>query len=373
MRILQVVPTLDPGGAERLVCWIAAHLRSHGHEVALCYFDGKGFLAPEVGSAGVEVISLRLPHKAYPAVQRLACVLRRWRPDLIHAHLPRAAFWAAMARRLVSPRTPLLYTERNMQGVYPRFARTWLFPYFAPRLQHLVGISKSVVQDFAAHWQLPPSGATVIYNGIDLSRAVPTRPAEEVRQELGASPDQPVICNIGNVSHRKGQDVLICAMAHVLRDFPGAVCWIVGTTTLEPDTTRRLLDLVHKMDLEHQVRLLGFRPDVADIMNACDVFVLSSRHEGFGLVLAEAMALCKPVVATNVGGCPEVVADGETGLIVPPEDPEALAHAILYVLTHPTEAERMGQAGRKRVEEHFTVERVGREHVELYERVLAAR
>ena len=125
--------------------------------------------------------------------------------------------------------------------------------------------------------------------------------------------------------------------------------------------------------LEETGKLLGRRRDVPDLLNAADIFVLSSRQEGFPITFLEAMAAGKPVIATDVGGCAEAVADGETGLIVPPENPQALAEAISALISDPGRARAMGEAGRSRVKSEFTVDRMVEQHLELYQSIIGAR
>jgi glycosyltransferase involved in cell wall biosynthesis len=139
----------------------------------------------------------------------------------------------------------------------------------------------------------------------------------------------------------------------------------------EPATVETLRKAIAAHGLEDVVALLGRRRDVPDLLHAADVFVLSSRQEGFPITILEAMAAGKPVIATDVGGCSEAVVHGETGLIVPPENPDALANAIIELLEDRDRSAAMGAAGRERVEREFTVDRMVEQHLEVYERLAA--
>ncbi len=191
----------------------------------------------------------------------------------------------------------------------------------------------------------------VVYNGCDVAalgeRARPGR----VRAELGLAPDTPVVALIGEVGWRKGQEILLQAAAGLRASHPRTVYLLAGEGDGRAELEQRSRGLV--LD-DGTVRFLGFRDDVPDLLADCDVLVLPSRREGFPNTLLEGMALGRPVVATAVDGIPELVSDGETGALVPLDDVEALAAAIGRLLDDPALRRSWGEAGRRRVEEHFS-------------------
>jgi glycosyltransferase involved in cell wall biosynthesis len=184
--------------------------------------------------------------------------------------------------------------------------------------------------------------------------------------------DALVVCSVGSLTHRKGHDILLRALAEVAVSRSDVIGWVAGPADLEPGYAKEVAALAEELGLADRVRLLGHRVDVPDLLAACDSFALASRYEGFGLVLAEAMAAGKPVVATTVGASGEVVADGETGLLVPSEDAHALAEALLSLASDPERCREMGRAGRRRVDEHFTIEAAIRTHADLYSELVAS-
>jgi glycosyltransferase involved in cell wall biosynthesis len=193
-------------------------------------------------------------------------------------------------------------------------------------------------------------------------------PPARIRAELGIPCSAPLLTCAARLEQEKDIGSLIAAMEHVAVECPSAVCVIAGEGSHKPE----LLAQIRRSGLEGRVRLLGYRSDVMAILNASDLFVLPSLTESFGLVLLEAMALGKPVLATRVGGPVEIVVEGETGLLVPPSDPGALGRAMLALLRDPATGAEMGRNGRERFRERYTVERMARATRAVYEGVLAA-
>ncbi len=182
-------------------------------------------------------------------------------------------------------------------------------------------------------------------------------------------------CLIGIVAHilpHKGYDDLFQALALIREKVPNIRCLIVGEAPRKR-YLQRLLHLAERLSVRDRLTLVGMQDDVAPFLHAMDLFVLPSHTEGLPITILEAMAAGRPVVATAVGGIPEVVRDGETGILVPERDPRQLADAVLRLLETPGLAKAMGEAGRKRIEEAFTVEREARQTSLLYRQLLGAR
>jgi len=174
---------------------------------------------------------------------------------------------------------------------------------------------------------------------------------------------------IGRLQFRKGQDVLLRAAPQILQRIPNAVFLIVGDVYKKNVKARvRLEHLADELGIRERVVFTGFREDIRAVMELLDVFVLPARlPEGFGIVQIEAMFQSKPVVATNIGGSLDAVVQGETGFLVPPDDPSALAARIVELLENPALRETMGRKGRQRVLDRFTIERQVREVVKIYD------
>jgi glycosyltransferase involved in cell wall biosynthesis len=213
---------------------------------------------------------------------------------------------------------------------------------------------------------VPEDRTVTVHEGIDLER-VEAAPAAKLHEELWLPHHAPLVGNVAALVPHKGQRHLVEAAALVVRQVPDARFVIAGEGELRQALERQ----IREHHLEKHVLLAGFRPDVLSVHKAFDLFVMSSVTEGLGTSLLDAMACAKPVVATTAGGIPEVVADGETGLLVPPRDQHALAEAIVRLLNDAALRQRLGGAGLARVRERFSAERMVRETLGVYARLTA--
>ena len=207
-----------------------------------------------------------------------------------------------------------------------------------------------------------PERAVTVHEGIDVDRVAAIEPMN-VREEYWFPPHSLIIGNIAALVPHKGQKFLIDAAAIVVREIPEARFLVLGEGELHASLEHQIKHL----HLAQHVVLAGFRADVLGVLKGLDLFVLSSVTEGLGTSLLDAMAAERPVVATRAGGIPEVVADGETGLLVPPRDGVALAAAILEMLRDPARRQRCGAAGLARVRERFTVDRMVDQTLDVYD------
>jgi glycosyltransferase involved in cell wall biosynthesis len=211
------------------------------------------------------------------------------------------------------------------------------------------------------------SRAVTVYEGIDLDRAAAAPPAP-LHAEFWLPHNAPIVGNVAALVPHKGQKHLIDAAALVTQKVPDARFIIAGEGELRPSLERQ----IKERRLEKHVFLAGFRPDVMSVHKAFDLFVMSSVTEGLGSSLLDAMSCEKAIVATTAGGIPEAVVDRETGLLVPPRDPEAMARAIVALLTDERARRTMAAAGLRRVRERFSVERMVRDTLHVYDRVKQA-
>ncbi len=198
------------------------------------------------------------------------------------------------------------------------------------------------------------SKVRVIPNGVDLKR-FSAGDGARIRSILGLSPQTPVVTFIGSISPRKDPLTFVRAASLVHRSHP-ETCFLLAGASFDPGLEKQIRALIQDTGMKNSFHLLGFRSDIADLLAAATVHVSTSRQESFGRTLIEAMAAKKPIVATHCGGPEEVVAHGETGFVVPSQNPKALAEAILTLLKNPEKAKAMGEAGRRRAEEYFSLE-----------------
>ena len=217
---------------------------------------------------------------------------------------------------------------------------------------------------------MPAAKIDVIYSGTDLGRFHPGVDGRRIRAELGLGPEHALVTQVGIRSWRGNDDVLE-AMARVCHAAPHARLLFVGAP---PPRVFALRDRAFRRGIGESVHVLGHREDIPEILAASDL-VVDASYAGLGLTgsLREALAVETPVIGTDLEGHPELILEGETGLLVPPRNPDALAQAILRMLENPTRAKAMGRAGRKRVEAHFSMAQKIQRTEALYERLWAAR
>ena len=374
-RVLYVTISMDLGGTERQLLELAAGLDRSRFEPSICCLRGAGALAGECASRDIPITAFGAPGAVRPAglaasrdflslVFSLAGLMKRERPAIVHGMLPAAWVAAGLAARLSG--VPVLVTGRRCLGHYKDRR---------PLLRHLenavnrwtdavVPNSAAVRDDTLARERIAPGKVRVIHNGVRIPDAPP---GAGWRGGAGAGTTGPAVALVANFFPYKGHMDFLDAAAEVLRGFPSASFVLVGDGKLRPEIERR----ASAPDLAGRAILLGSRPDGGDVMALSDVAALASHEEGFPNVVLEAMARARPVVATRVGGVPEAVEDGVTGILVPPRDAGAMAGALLRLLRDPRLAAEMGARGMERVRRDFTVDRMVRAHEDLYAELLA--
>lgn len=334
---------------------------------ALCVLPERGELGPLLEEAGAEVVvhplavlrrrlslpagAARLARAAAADRRAIGALARHRHAALVHSNTSVILSGHAIARAVGVPH--LLHVREIYEGAGGRAADA-LWPLFRRRLLRadaVVCISRAVAAQFhgAAH-------AVVVYDGIP--RSPEPVPRQRARAMLGVPADRFAVALIGRVSDWKGQDVLARALAEPALAAIDAVGLVVGDPVPGDDEAARRLDvLASQLGVENRLLRLGFREDVDTVLGAADaVAVPSIRPEPLGLVALEAAAAGLPVVASRHGGVAEVVRDGETGRLVPPDDPAALSAALRALADDPAAAERLGRVGRRDVAERFALE-----------------
>jgi glycosyltransferase involved in cell wall biosynthesis len=297
------------------------------------------------------------------AAWKLARLIKQLRPDVIHAHDPHGVAMAGIALSMSTlPSPPPLFASRRVDF---HLKGSSLSRWKYRQVDCFICASEAIRQILVADG-VPEDRTVTVHEGIDLER-VEAAPPARLHEELWLPHHAPLVGNVAALVPHKGQRHLVEAAALVVRQVPDARFVIAGDGELRQALERQ----IKEHHLEKHVLLAGFRPDVLSVHKAFDIFVMSSVTEGLGTSLLDAMACAKPVVATTAGGIPEVVADGETGLLVPPRDHHALAEAVVRQLNDAALRQRLGRAGLARVRERFTAERMVRETLAMYARVTA--
>jgi len=350
-----MVLNLRIGGAENLVCDMARLQSRQGNEVIICSLESQQASLRKVEETGFRIIYLnKRGGKDFRLLFRLVRLLKKEKPDILHTHNKAPLIYGALMRFLT--RTPVLVNTRHGQGRLHQSFFIWNAYDF------IVAVSHSAKNELLEHNRIEKNKVRVIHNGIDIQRFNILDAADQSLQKNGKI----VIGIVARLDYYKDLPNLITSFQKVLTRINNAELWIVGDGNLRDDVEHRLKVL----GLKEKVKLWGWQKDIAFFDRQIDVFVLPSLTEGISLALLEAMACGCPVVATRVGGNPEVVVDGQTGFLVPPKDPEAMAEAIITILQDKRMAQSMGEAGRRRVEEKFSLARMVNEYQKVYEEVL---
>ena len=347
LRILQLYPKADffTGAAIQLRD-LAAGLAARGHDVTIATPPSAEW-PRRCRAAGVRHVVVPM-RRAWDvrAAWRLGRVIRAHRVQVAHAHQGRART-LALGAGLLGGRT-LLVLNRGVSFPLTGLRR---LGYTTGRVHAIVAVCESIKRGLVAAG-VPGEKIEVIYSGTDVARFHPGVDGGPVRRELGLGPDDFVVTQIGVRSWRGWQDVLE-AMRTVTREVARARLLFVGAS---PPKIAEIADRARERGLGGQVVAVAHRDDVPAVLAASDV-VVDASWAGLGITgsIREALACERPVVATDVEGMPELVLDGETGLLVPPRAPEALARAVLRLAAAPLAAQAMARAGRKRVETHFSL------------------
>ena len=347
-------------GGQNQVLLTVLGLRSRGHRAALvAHPDGE---LQRRAAEGPDLIPIaNTGEMDFVAAWRLSRLLRAMRPDVVHAHDAHAVAMVALARSLGPLYPPPRFVVSRRVDFHIRdntFSR-WKYSKVDLFLCASNAIRKMLIGD-----GVPAERTTTVHDGCDLER-VSTAPPLDVHQELSLPRGTPVVGNIAALVPHKGHRYLVSAAAAVVRDVPDVRFVIIGEGELKSSLRRQ----IKEHHLEKHVVLTGFRADALSLQKSFDLFAMSSVTEGMGSVLLDAMELTQPIVATAAGGIPEVVVDGETGVLVPPRDATALAAAIVRLLRDPERQARLGAAARQRVRASFSVERMVQRILDAYDRL----
>lgn len=371
MRVILYNDSDGFAGIERHICTLAQELRRDGVDAVVA--------CPEGSPLNHNAVRDSLPTLGLP----------RWGPTLapsrslarhidsqgtdvvVHVHSGRAAVAAALVARHTSRcrcvKTQHFLTPAHLSRAGPlrwpsKIAHRWV----DGQMVAFIAISNAVREQMLLRKEAPPERITIVPNGLHPPDVTGLPTAARVRQELGIRPNQPWILSVARLEAEKDLHSLIDAMGIVVRAIPSAVCTIAGEGSLR----EKLAGQIRHGGLEESVRLLGFRDDAMSLINAADLFVLPSLAEPFGLAIVEAMSLGKPVIATRAGGPLEIVVHAQTGLLVPPANPAALADAIASLMSDEPRMRRMGAAGRERFEAQFTARGMAAATAAVYRQVL---
>lgn len=364
------IETGGPGGGEQVFLNIARNIDREQYNPSVILLK-KGWLYDQLSQDDIKITIISSQRSwDLSFLYRLIKSCRQQKIDVIHSHFTGANLYASLAGSIL--RIPVVVTFHNelilpwWSCSYSKF-KHFLIRNFASRI---VMVAEFMKKDYVNIAKYPPNKLLTIYNGIDLDRDKVDIDSTALRKELGLRDDDLLVGHVANLRPPKGHEYLIRAAKLICEILPNVKFLLVGEDNrenLKGDIEKQIYDL----NLNENVKLLGYRADVPELLRLIDVFVLPSISEGHPLSVIEAMAASRPIVATNVGGLPEIVEDGLNGYLVKSENPSALAEKILVLLKNKNLREQMGKMGRKTVEENFSIKTMIDNYQNLYRELLS--
>lgn len=369
MHIFHVITTLNKGGAETHLVELCRGLADRGVQLTVAYLKGDGYWVSALEALGVHTIFLDAKRYADPfAIGRLVRSIEQCAPDIVHAHMPPAELYANFALRLGRSRPLVISKHIDEFRFFEGPGEAWLERFCAAPATQVICISQAVADYFARRWPADLSRKlTVVRYGLEPTgdSAALGAAATQLRETWGVDGDHVLFGTAARLVPQKSIDTLLRGFAELRRGHTGVKLALVGQGPLEGE----LRALSDRLGIANDVIWAGFRTDIPAVMRAFDVFTLTSIYEGFGLVLLEAMEASRPVVASKISAIPEIVIEGQTGLLVPPQDPERLSEAMVEMLARPSRV-AMGAQGRQRMLDAFGVTRMTDETLAVYAHAL---
>lgn len=360
IKVMHVLLSLEYGGAEKVAVNLINGLQGDGFIFSVCALDRIGPISKELNN-GIQVecvsrkagIDLLLPFK-------LAKVMKRLSPDIVHMHNSTPLLYGTIAARLTGIDN-IIVTQHGSITKESKKAR-FVINRVSKWVARTVPVSEDIEEHLKKTYKISSKNLKTIKNGIDLDlfRKDSTK-RQEIRSKLDIR-DEFVIGHVARLSPEKNQETLIRAFAQVAKEMPNVKLMIIGDGPLRDS----LWSIVNSLWLKDKVIFTGAQKDIPTYLNAFDLFVLSSVREGTSLTLLEAMATELPVVATDVGGNSKVIVNSETGLLVPAKSLDKLAEAIITLAKNRQLCEKMGKAGRVRVEHEFSLTKMTESYAKLY-------
>jgi glycosyltransferase involved in cell wall biosynthesis len=357
------------GGLELSTVSTTDLLQRRGHRVWLACPPASR-LAEECTRRGIPVLPLAVRGYAHPLLAvRLARFLRRNSVEILHSELSRDLATLVTAIRFSGRKIPLLLTKQ--MGSYI-MKRDVLHRITYAHVDRVLAISNVLRTNVLETTPMRPERVVVLHHAVDTEEFSPARGDRiRIRREFGINDAETLVGFVGRFSPGKGHEDLLEALRLLKPRFPLVRCLIIGEASLgEKVYEQEIRAMTTRLDLDSVVRFAGFRPDIPALMSAFDVFAFPSHAEAFGIVLIEAMAMERPVVSTNCDGVLDIVVDGTTGVSVPPRNPGKFAAGLARLIVDPSLRERMGRAGRHRVQQMFNQSTRIERLEEIYQEVL---
>jgi glycosyltransferase involved in cell wall biosynthesis len=365
-RLCHVLHSLRTGGAEVLACGFGRKHRDD-YDISYVCLDDTGDLAETLEREGFSVhVLARKPGVDLSLVSDFSRFLHTQEIDLIHAHQYAPFFYSSLARGFWRTSPPILFTEHGrMYPDFRRLKRCLLNRLILKKFDRVVAVGGNVKDALVSNEWIPASRIQVIYNGVSVekyNRVLNETERFGIRRKEGVVDSSPVIIQVARLNALKDHRTSVHAMSHIVARIPNAVLWIVG----EGEQRKSIEEEVAALGLGGNIRLLGNRYDVAELLFASDAFILTSVSEGIPLTLIEAMLSGVPCVCTDVGGIPEVLENGETGLLAKARDAAGLGNAVVKVISDSLLADRLTRSAYAVASEKFSATKMHDAYSSIY-------
>lgn len=364
--ILYLSTSSGPGGAERVISNLSASLDPARFRAVLCLFR-PGWIQVHTESRGVRTYVIPT-HGMFDWrwMLRFKRLLKDEHVDLIHAHEFDANVQGTFVATLSG--IPLVATVHGKNYFWEKLRRRLAYRWVSRRAT-MVTVSENLKHFVVEKVGIDPGQVKVVYNGVDVLPQIDPFDIGKCKEDLGLPSGNQIVGVVGNLYPVKGHQYLIASIPAVLAKCPNTTFVFAGRGQLEAE----LKSQAFQLGVNEQIRFLGLRQDIPRILSMLDVFVLPSLSEGLSMAILEAMVAGKPVIATDVGGNPELVEDGETGYLVPSQNSQALADRLITMLTNSARALQFGETGQRRAQGRFSLQTMVREYQVLYDQCIQAK
>jgi len=369
IKILYLTTSSKIGGAEQVILALAKNIDHALFDIEVCILSPKGALNEELDRLKVKNFALGIKNWFYVpgAVYKLYRLLKRKQYDIINTWLFHASVMGVFITLIKT--SPIIESRQYTDYMYKyNFKLKQILDRIASHnVDHIIACSNAAKEVLTHYEKVDTRKITIIYNGtnIDEFRLYNINQRRQTRENLKVE-DKIVLSFTAHLRPAKGHQYLLEAISKIKNQYTNIVLLLIGEGVLRNE----LEALTRQLNIEDNVRFLGYRTDIPDILSATDIYVHSSVEEGFGISIIEAMAVGLPVIATNVGGIPEIITNGENGILVPPENPQALAEAISDLIEHPDKRKMFAEKGRQHITANFTNDIMAKKYMEVYRNII---
>jgi glycosyltransferase involved in cell wall biosynthesis len=372
--LLFIIDGIEFGGGERTFLQLIENPPPHEYEIYVATTPGNIFF-DLLTKKNLKPFPLDLKRRVcLKIIGQIISIIKEKKIDIIHSQGAKTDFYARLACRKLHHQIKIINTiAMPVEGYDVGFLKKTIYCFFdrfsEKYVDRFIVVSETLKETLVNNHGIPPEKVKRIYNGIELNKYRDDshdKTATRLRKEYHLDKEIPLVGAIGRIVWQKGFEYLVKAIPRVINTFPSARFVIVGDGPLKKDLELKSIEL----GVKDKIIFTGFRNDIKEILASMDMLIIPSLREGSPMITLEAMAMAKPIIASDIDGIKEQLEHRKNGLLIPPENPDALAESILFLLKNKETALTLGQAAKKRVEEEFTIERTVKETILLYKELL---